>query len=107
MSESGPGSVAKGLLFTFLLHFLQVLVAPAVFFLSLWLIPSKNNQYAGLSFMLAINGVGITQLVYMIPAVSRFRKFGELKTVQGLLIGAAVTFLLCAACDGLLFLPKR
>ena len=103
MSERGPGSVGKGLLFTFLLHFLQALVGPAVFFLSLWLIPSKTNQYAAMSFILAIGGVGITQLVYIIPMALRLKKFGEYKTVQGLVIGASITFLLCATCFGLPF----
>jgi len=106
MPDHEPGSVGKGLLFTFLLHFLQVLVGPAVFFLSLWLIPTKNNQYAAISFVLAIGGVGITQLAYIIPVARRFQKFGEYKTVQGLVIGASITFLLCATCLGFPFVRR-
>jgi len=36
----------------------------------------------------------------MVPALMRFKKRGEQRTVQGLIIGASVTFLVCAARDG-------
>lgn len=105
MSEAALGSVRKGVLLTILLHLLQIIVGPAVFFVSMWLLPNKGNQYGVGSFVLALGGYGITQMIYMIPAIMRFRKRGEQLTVQGLIIGASVTFLICAACDGSLFLP--
>jgi hypothetical protein len=43
--------------------------------------------------------IGITQLVYIIPAILIFRRRKGI--VQGLLIAAALTFLLNAACFGI------
>jgi hypothetical protein len=43
-------------------------------------------------------GIGIVQLVYIVPALIICRKTPGL--VQGLLIAAGVTFLLNAACFG-------
>jgi hypothetical protein len=68
------GDVWKGIGLTVLLHLLQFLFPMAVLF------------------------IGISQLVYMIPAMILFRKKSGI--LQGLLIGAAITFLLNAACFG-------
>lgn len=46
-------------------------------------------------------GIGIVQLVYIIPALVICRK--NTGMVQGLLIGAGITFLLNAACFGFVF----
>ena len=105
MSEVTLGSVRKGVLITILLHLLQIIVGPAVFFVSMWLLPAKANQYSIASLMLALGGYGITQLIYMIPAIMKFKKRGEQRTVQGLILGAGITFLVCAACDGSFLLP--
>lgn len=43
--------------------------------------------------------IGVTQIVYLIPATIVFRK--NEGVVQGLLIGGGITFLLNAACFGL------
>lgn len=43
--------------------------------------------------------ISVAQIVYLIPAIIIFRKKSGI--VQGLLIGAGVTFLLNAACFGL------
>lgn len=51
-------------------------------------------------FPIAFFFIGIAQLVYVLPAIVVFhRRKGIL---QGLLIGAGITFLLNAACFGLL-----
>src|ERR1051326_799608 len=93
-------SVGKSIQLTIMVHMLQVLIGPAVFFVSMWLLPSNDNQYAVGSFSLALGTYGLTQLIYMVPAIMRFKKRGEQRTVQGLIIGASVTFLVCAACVG-------
>lgn len=45
--------------------------------------------------------IGLTQLVYVIPAILIARSQGRSDIVAGIIIGAAVTFLLNAACYGL------
>jgi len=105
MSEVTLGSVRKGVLLTLALHVLQFIIAPIVFVVSGLLLPASANQYAIASLMLALGGYGITQLIYMVPAVLKFKKRGEQHTVQGLILGAGITFLVCAACDGSFLLP--
>ena len=47
--------------------------------------------------------LGVSQLLYIIPAIIIYRKKGRPGVVKGLIIGAAITFLLNAACTGLMF----
>ncbi|WP_051621043.1 hypothetical protein [Paenibacillus sp. UNC451MF] len=68
--------VWKGIGLLLLLHLLLFIVPVAFFFIS------------------------VAQLVYLIPALILFRKNRGI--LQGLLIGAGITFLLNAACFGLL-----
>ncbi|HJT25464.1 MAG TPA: hypothetical protein VJ873_12900 [bacterium] len=48
--------------------------------------------------------IGVTQLAYILPAIAHFRGKNRPGIVQGLIIGAAITFLLNAACFGYLFM---
>lgn len=50
-------------------------------------------------FPIAFFFISIAQVLYLIPAIVIFRKRSGI--VQGLLIGAGITFLLNAACFGL------
>lgn len=45
--------------------------------------------------------IGLVQLLYVIPALIYFRK--RTPVLQGILIGAGITFLLNAACFGIVF----
>ena len=98
LPQYGPGNVGKGLVFTLLLHFCQIVLIPIIIAVSMVVIPDKNGAGIG-GFVVAILGFGVTQLIYMIPAILIFKKRGETKTVQGLVIGASVTFLLSAMCS--------
>ncbi len=48
-------------------------------------------------------GIGITQLIYVIPGIIYFRRHDKSLVAKGIIIGASITFLLNAACFGLLF----
>lgn len=48
--------------------------------------------------------IGISQLLYLVPAIIIYSKKGRPGLVKGLLIGGGITFLLNAACTGLIFL---
>jgi hypothetical protein len=52
-----------------------------------------------LSFFLLF-GIGITQLLYVVPMVVHFRKKQEFGVAKGIVIAASVTFLLNSACWG-------
>ena len=45
--------------------------------------------------------MGISQLLYIIPAIVIYRRRGRPGVVKGLIIAAAVTFLLNATCTAL------
>jgi len=47
-------------------------------------------------------GIGLEQLIWMIPAYRRYKKRGETETAKGLLIIAGLVFLLNASCWGVL-----
>ena len=107
------GGFLPGLGLTVLLHLLQIplwIVAGLLIFSvqaltsgpsggpaqdSLWLYISIA---AGICLLL----IGLSQLVYMVPAIVIARRRGRADLVQGLTIGLAATFLLNAGCWGLL-----
>ena len=47
--------------------------------------------------------IGVSQLVYLIPAILHYRSLGRRGVVKGLIIAAAITFLLNATCTAILF----
>ncbi len=70
-----------------------------------FLIPIPGLGFLDTFFSLAIIGIGLSQLLYVIPIVislKRQEKWGEMK---GLIIGAVITFLLSGGC-WLLLLPR-
>ena len=56
------------------------------------------------NWVLAVFYPGLTQLLYIVPLCLIFKKRGQVGMVKGLIIGAAITFLLNAACSGMFFL---
>ena len=52
--------------------------------------------------LLAFFGIGIAQFFYVVPLLLWARATGERATAKGIWIAAAVTFLLNAACFGLI-----
>ena len=89
------GSVGRGVVLTLLLHLLQIPIG-----LVLILVPSVF-PYIAFFF------IGLSQCVYMIPAILYFSKTGETETVKGLIIGASITFLLNATCTVIVFSSLR
>jgi hypothetical protein len=53
--------------------------------------------------LFAFFGIGIAQLFYILPLLLWARSSGERSTFKGIVIAASVTFLLNAACFGVLF----
>lgn len=95
--EQSKGSLWAGIGLTLVFHLLAQV--PAVFILGTILTGEEGLIMAFLPLMY----LGLSQLVYMIPAVLIFRKRGDAETAKGLIVGASITFLLNATCSGLLF----
>jgi hypothetical protein len=85
------GSAWKGFGFSVLLHILQI---PICLLLSLY---DRDTPMFSLLF------IGVSQLIYMIPAIIIAGVKGKSHIMKGLIIGASVVFLLNAACTGLFF----
>ena len=51
-------------------------------------------------------GIGVAQLMWIIPAYLRYKKRGETETAKGILIAAGLVFLLNASCWGVLATSK-
>ena len=82
--RSGRKGLWRGVGVGLLLHLIQVPLALITTFISLIF-------------------VGLSQLIYIIPAIVVYRRDGRPDVVKGLIIVAAITFLLNAACTGLFF----
>jgi hypothetical protein len=65
----------------------------------LFLISGKSD----LPFLFPIFFIGISQLLYMLPAILIAQGKDRPQLAKGFMIGAAITFLLNAACTGLVF----
>jgi formate-dependent nitrite reductase membrane component NrfD len=79
--------------------------------------PDRGNIWAGFGLAAAINigaaivgiitvvipfVIGVVQLAWIIPMVITFRRKGKTEMAKGIIIAAAITFLLNAGCWGLL-----
>lgn len=51
----------------------------------------------------SLMGIGLVQLLYVIPLVRHYKRKGLTSTVQGIWIGAGIVFLLNSACLGMFF----
>jgi ABC-type Fe3+-siderophore transport system permease subunit len=89
------GSVGSGIGVTALLHLLQIPIG-----MVLYLMNPAWSFFTVIFF-------GVSQVVYMIPAILYFRKQGKTETTKGLIIGASVSFLLNATCTAIVFSSLR
>lgn len=94
-NENPNHDVLKGVGLTALGH-----VIPA---LPLALLSVVTHGYGGAALGIFYFGIGVTQLIYVIPGIIYFRRNGKPLIAKGIIIGASITFLLNAACFGALF----
>jgi len=88
------GSIRQGILLTLALH----AAAAVAFCLFAALTSGAGAAAGGLAPFLAI---GVVQLLYVVPAYVVCTKKGLLRTRKGLALGAGITFLVNAACTGI------
>lgn len=92
VEDQSRGSIWKGLGLTLLFNVL----AGAVLLFALATVLANEWVVYLMMYM------GLTQLIYMIPAILSCRRRGANETAKGMIIGVSITFLLNAACSGLL-----
>jgi len=83
--------VAKGCLFTGMYHVIAIVILCG---LSVLLPLGPLERLAGIFVVL----LGVTQFVYMGPAIYYAYQRGDTNVAKGLIIGAAITFVLYGAC---------
>ena len=98
--EKSRGSIWGGLGLTFMFHFV---VQVSTLFILFAIV--TGERYLEVS-TLPLRYIGLSQLVYMIPAILIARRKSETETAKGLIIGASITLLLNAACSGLVFMSR-
>src|SRR5713226_8350659 len=89
--KQSRGTIWLGLGLTLMLH---VVAQVATVFILGAIISGERGLYLAFLPMMYI---GVSQLVYMIPAILIARRKGETETAKGLIVGASLTFLLNAA----------
>lgn len=90
------GSILQGLLICWGLTILAMLTG----FLSLGAGLSGNNNSLNVAIVL-IGGIGLLQLVYVVPIYFVLKKKGKADTIKGLIIAASITAFMNATCWGL------
>jgi hypothetical protein len=81
---SHQAEIWRGIGLALLLHLIQIPLAAVTVFISLIFL-------------------GLSQLLYIVPAIFIYRNKGRPGVVKGLIIAAAITFLLNATCTALVF----
>lgn len=91
-----PINVVLGVLSVFLGHVLACLLM----FLIAWIASSIATvpNALGIFLLYAFFGIGITQLLYVIPLALWLRHVGRFDTMKGVVIGAVITLLLNGCC---------
>jgi ABC-type Fe3+-siderophore transport system permease subunit len=98
--EQSKGSISAGLGLTLAFHLVLLVIT---FFVVLAIVSTNLSIF--LAF-LPLMYIGSSQLVYMIPAFLVVQRRGSTETAKGLIIGAAITFLLNATCNGVLYFNR-
>ena len=89
---AGSGSIAAGLLLTVGLHGAAVGVS---------CLAATLGGTAASNGLMPFIGIGVVQVLYLLPAYLVCLSKGRRRTRQGIALGAGITFLLNATCFGL------
>ena len=91
-TSNDEGSVVYGLFLCWGTNILQIVVGCAT-------LGMGGENFA--SAFVVIGGIGLIQLVYVLPMYFQFRKQGKSDTAKGMVIAASITALLNATCWGM------
>ena len=94
--NNDEGSIIWGLLMCWGLNILTILIG----LLPLGTGLNGNGSSVSVTIVL-IGGIGLFQLLYVLPLYFSFKKQGKAETGKGLIIAASITALLNATCWGM------
>lgn len=104
MSEQNPNTTRDfigGIVLVPLLHILFTIALFIVGYLIAMLrVPFFNRDYNIFLLFIPIIVLGITQILYLLPAYLHFSKKGRSEVCKGILVGGLVTLMVNGACSG-------
>jgi hypothetical protein len=103
VERSPDHDVGWGIGLALLLHLLQIPLAVLVGFVSCLI---DANGYCWLAGIFPPLVIAVSQVVYVVPALVIAVRRGRRGLAKGIAIGAAATFMLNAACFGMLGLSR-
>jgi uncharacterized membrane protein len=89
--------IVSGIFLLIGLHIAAVILGIIILLIHFYLV-GQDNYLTLLLFGSFFAGLGIVQLIYVIPAIIVLRRRRELALLKGLIIGAVVTALLNGGC---------
>ena len=91
--RSDPESAAPGIWLTLGLHFVAFVITAIIG-------ATTSEAFLAVTFGIFI---GVSQLIYMIPAIGIAALWRKKALAKGMIIGASLTFILNAICGGIFF----
>ncbi len=99
MSRRNEFSYVVGGIFLVLgMHIIAILILGILAYIELMLASQYNIRFFQPIFGIYFLGIGMTQLVYIIPVISRLKRQEKFALMKGVIIGAILTALLNSAC---------
>ncbi|MEG4632070.1 hypothetical protein QUB56_21170 [Microcoleus sp. AR_TQ3_B6] len=89
--------IVSGIFLLIGLHIAAVILGIIILLIHFYIV-GQDNYLTLLLLGIFFGGVGIVQLIYVIPAIIFLRRRGEFALLKGLIIGAVVTALLNGGC---------
>jgi hypothetical protein len=96
--------IVSGIFLLIGLHIAAVILGIIILLIHFYIV-GQDNYLTLLLLGIFFGGLGIVQLIYVIPAIIVLRRRGEFALLKGLIIGAVVTALLNGGC-WLLMYPR-
>jgi nitrate reductase NapE component len=96
MSRRNPTvAIISGMALLLAFHMIFAMILIVIFVISS---AAFAQAYGGIVWIFPIFGIGLAQLLYVVPACIYFHRQGHSMLVQGMLIGAVITALLNGGC---------
>jgi hypothetical protein len=104
MSEQNPNTTRDfigGIVLVPLLHILFTIALFIVgYLIAILKVPFFNRDYNIFLLFIPIIVLGITQMLYLLPAYLHFSKKGRSEVCKGILVGGLITLMVNGACSG-------
>ncbi|KOP24993.1 hypothetical protein AMR41_16320 [Hapalosiphon sp. MRB220] len=91
-------NVISGIFIVLGMHIIATVILGVIAYIELIIAAQYNIRFFQTIFVVYFFGIGITQLVYIIPMLLRLKIQGKFALMKGVIIGAIFTALLNGGC---------